>query len=231
MSHDGAIAVIPARGGSKRIPNKNRREFIGVPIIRRVVQTLGEVSEISRIVVTTDDSAIASAVSDLCEVIDRPSSLADDHTPTWPVIVHAVGEMGLSSAAEQLVICVYPTAVLLSPETLRAALQSVRIQSRSYVFPVVQYGFPPQRAVMINTDGNTDMLSPADYFTRSQDLVPIFHDAGQFYVANVATWLSNDRFFDGGVPLVVSELEAQDIDNESDWELAELKFRLRQGEL
>ena len=227
MNDSGAIAVIPARGGSKRIAKKNRRKFLGVPIIRRVAQTLGEVSGISRIVVTTDDSAIASIVSDLCEVIDRPPSLADDHTPTWPVIVHAIREMGLDSAPEQLVTCVYPTAVLLSAETLRRALLSARSNPGSYAFPVVQYGFPPQRAVTLDPKGRTAMVRPQDYFARSQDLPPIFHDAGQFYVANVTTWLSKDRFFDAGMSLVLSEMEAQDIDNESDWELAEMKFRLR----
>lgn len=228
MSDCDAVAVIPARGGSKRIANKNRRKFLGVPIIRRVANALSDISGISRVVVTTDDSTIASAVSDLCEVIDRPSSLADDHTPTWPVIVHAIKELGLTLATDQIVTCVYPTAVLLGAETLRQALESAHSHPESYTFPVVQYGFPPQRAVVIGPHGRTEMLHPGEFFARSQDLTPIFHDAGQFYVANVATWLTKDRFFDGGVPLVVSELDAQDIDTESDWALAELKFRLRE---
>jgi len=222
-SQDIAV-IVPARGGSKRIPHKNVRPFQGVPIIVRVVRLLKATPQVGRIVVSTDDPEIAALVSDECELISRPLELADDYTPTWPVIVHAINKVELRS--DQIVACVYPTAVLLRPEGFAEAIAISQRHPGRYVFPAVKFGYPPQRAFRIDAEGASKMFEPELYFARSQDLDPVYHDAGQYYLATAHTWLSQDRFYDVGIPLVISELEAQDIDTLSDWALAELKYSL-----
>jgi pseudaminic acid cytidylyltransferase len=222
----GITAIIPARGGSKRIPGKNVRPFLGTPIILRVLQTLKSLPEVCRVVVSTDDESIALLVGQECEVLERPHDLADDHTPTWPVVVHAIDALGLSHQAEESVACVYPTAVLVNPQTLRRAFLLLFDEPDTYVFPAVRFSFPPQRAFTIDEGGRSRMLDSAHYFARSQDLVPVYHDAGQFYLATIGTWLAHERFFEPGYPLIIPEIEAQDIDTDSDWNLAELKYQL-----
>lgn len=222
----GITAVIPARGGSKRIPGKNVRPFLGTPIILRVIQTLKSLPEVGRIVVSTDDENTATLVGQQCEVLERPPGLADDHTPTWPVILHAIDVLGLSDKEQEVVVCVYPTAVLLNPMTLRRAASLLSDEPDTYVFPALQFSFPPQRAFTIDADRRSRMLEPARYFARSQDLMPVYHDAGQFYLATIRTWLTHDRFFDPGCPIVVPEIEGQDIDTDSDWQFAELKYQV-----
>lgn len=219
-------AIIPARGGSKRIPGKNVRPFLGTPIILRVIQTLKSLPEVGRVVVSTDDRHIALLVGEECEVLDRPPSLADDHTPTWPVVAHAIEALGLSDKQDEALACVYPTAVLVNPETLSHAALLVANTPNTYVFPAVRFSFPPQRAFTIDESGRSRMLDPGKYFARSQDLAPVYHDAGQFYLATIRTWLTQDRFFDPGCPIVISEIEGQDIDTDFDWKLAELKYEV-----
>jgi N-acylneuraminate cytidylyltransferase len=229
---DGAarvLAVIPARGGSKRIPRKNIRPFLGVPLLARTIAMLAGSAVFDRIVVSTDDEEIAQVARAAGAQVPfrRPAELSNDVAGTLPVIAHAIRELEAQGARPELVACVYPAAVLTRPEDLRAALSLLRGSDVDYVFTATSFAFPIQRALRARADGGCEMIWPEHRETRSQDLEAAFHDAGQFYFGRRAAWLEARPLFAARSRMLeLPRHRVQDIDTLEDWERAELIFRL-----
>lgn len=228
----GVIALVPARGGSKRIPRKNVKPFRGVPLLTRVVGTLVESGIFDRVVVSTDDDEIAAiAEAAGAEVpFRRPAELSDDHTGTRPVIQHAIRELrGAGQAVDELCV-VYPAAVFVSGDDLAAGRERLRSSGAQFVMSAASYAAPVQRALTVGDDGWMTMLWPEFALTRSQDLAEAYHDAGQFYWGTVDAWLTGPSVLAGRtVPHVLPHWRVQDIDTPEDWERAELIHRLAES--
>jgi N-acylneuraminate cytidylyltransferase len=224
-----AIVVIPARGGSKRIPRKNIRPFLGEPLLARTIALLANTAIFERIVVSTDDEEIVSvALAAGAETpFRRPARLADDMTGTQPVIAHAIRELEADGARPQYVCCAYPAAVLALPDDLQAAWQRIRAEDLDYVFAATSFPYPIQRALRKTAQGRCEMLWPDQRQARSQDLEPTFHDAGQFYFGLRDAWIAGRPLFGPrSAMLELPRFRVQDIDTAEDWERAELIFRL-----
>jgi pseudaminic acid cytidylyltransferase len=215
------LAVIPARGGSKRLPRKNLRPFAGVPMIARGIATARAARLFDRIVVSTDDDEIAQVAAAAGAELPfrRPAELADDHAGTVPVIAHALDALDWPDG--HAVCCLYPCVPLLQPDDLRQALALLEAGGCSHVFPVLAFGSPVQRAMRRDADGRMAPMFPEHTATRSQDLPPAFHDAGQFYWGWPAAWRAGTSPHDGGRSLVLPADRAVDIDTADDWARAE----------
>jgi len=223
------LVVIPARGGSKRIPRKNIRPFRGRPMIAWSIEAARAAGCFDRILVSTDDEQIAAvACSHGAEVpFLRPAHLADDHATTQAVVMHAVQWCEQQGLAAQAVCCLYATAPFVQPADLAAGAQLLQqAPAGSFVFTVTSFPFPIQRAIRINAAGRSAMIQPEHFNTRSQDLEEAFHDAGQFYWARPQAWESSQSIFDDGLPIILPRWRVQDIDTEEDWMQAELMHQL-----
>lgn len=233
MSAEGGLAVIPARGGSKRIPRKNVRPFAGKPMITYAIVAAQDSGVFSRIVVSTDDAEIADiALSAGAEVpFMRPTELAQDHTGTVPVIAHALD--ALSCADDLAVCCIYPGVPLLDPADLARSLRLLQAGGCSHVFPVLAFNSPVQRALRRDSQGVVQAMYPDFAQTRTQDLEPSFHDAGQFYWGWASDWLAGSSPLVGGRSIVLPAWRAVDIDTPDDWLRAEALYQIeiarRQG--
>lgn len=219
------LAVIPARGGSKRIPGKNVRSFAGKPMIAHSIDTAVASGLFDRIVVSTDDDEIARvSMAAGAEVpFRRPSALADDFTGTSAVVKHAIEALMSTDQSIDLVCCIYATAPLLSAHYLREGYDRLLSSGKCYAFSVTSYAFPIQRAIRMLADGTVDALFPEHRMTRSQDLEPAFHDAGQFYWGTAAAYLREVPIFSTeSVGVVLPRHLVADIDTQEDWEHAEL---------
>lgn len=222
------LAVIPARGGSKRIHRKNIREFCGRPMIAWPISAALESGCFDRVIVSTDDEEIAEITRrEGAETpFLRPVELSDDHTPTRPVIAHAIEALAQTGPTPTDVCCLYATAPFVRPKDLRLGLESLQQSGATYVFPVTSYAFPIQRALRVGADGCVEMFSPEEFLTRSQDLEEAWHDAGQFYWASAEQWRTDAPIFGpGAVAMPVERHRVQDIDTEEDWRVADLLFR------
>lgn len=223
------LAVIPARGGSKRIPRKNIREFCGKPIIAWSIQAALESGCFDRVVVSTDDEEIASvAVACGAEApFLRPGELSDDHTGTGPVVAHAADACALDDA--DLACCIYATAPFVTPADLRRGREVLESTGAEYALSVTSYAFPIQRAVRLREDGRLEMLHPEHFQSRSQDLEEAWHDAGQFYWGLARAWRAGTPIFSSdAAPVPLPRHRVQDIDTLEDWTRAELMFRAAQ---
>ena len=218
------LAVIPARGGSKRIPRKNIKPFAGRPIIGYSIEAACASGLFDRIVVSTDDDEIAAvARAEGAETpFIRPAALADDHTGTLAVVAHAIDSLVCEGFAASHVCCIYPTAPLLLPVWLQDSYARLIETGKAFAFGVTAYGHPIQRALRLAGDGSVSMFEPAHAQARSQDLEPAYHDAGQF------CWGTADAFCRGESPLKASAVavvlprqRVVDIDTAEDWALAE----------
>jgi N-acylneuraminate cytidylyltransferase len=221
------VAVIPARGGSKRIARKNVRAFAGRPLIAHAIETARNSGCFDSILVSTDDAQIASiAVAAGARVpFMRPAELSDDFTGTIPVIRHAVQWLVEHDEAPEFVCCLYPAAVLLEAAALADALALMRTSGRDFCFGAVAYPHPIQRALVIGPDGTASMLDPAQAQRRTQDLQPTFHDAGQFCWGRASAFLrGGSPLVEGAAALVLSRLRVVDIDTEEDWQHAEALY-------
>lgn len=221
------LCVIPARGGSKRIPRKNIRDFCGQPMIAWSIQAARESACFDKIIVTTDDEEIAAQARLLgaSTPFMRPPELADDYATTLPVIRHAVQWQVSHGAAPTHVCCLYATAPFVRPQDLRQGLARLCDTGSCYAFTVTSYPFPVQRALRITPAGSIEMLHPEHANTRSQDLEEAFHDAGQFYWGTAAAWLDGVPIYGpASVPVVLPRWRVQDIDTAEDWQRAELMF-------
>jgi len=225
------LAVVPARGGSKRIPRKNLREFGGKPIIAWSIEAARASACFDRVVVSTDDAEIAEVARSLGAEAPfvRPAALSDDQTGTIPVVRHAAEMCG--AAAGDLVCCIYATAPFVRAEDLRAGLEALLAGGADYAFGVASYAFPIQRAIRRTSDGRVEMFDPAQFQTRSQDLEEAWHDAGQFYWGKAEAWRAELPIFARrSVPVVLPRHRVQDIDTPEDWTRAEWLFRALQAE-
>lgn len=221
------LAVIPARGGSKRIPRKNIKLFCGKPMIAWSIEAAQQSNCFDRIVVSTDDEEIAAVARQWGAETPfmRPEKLADDHAGTLPVIHHAVDWFIASGQAPEAVCCLYATAPFVTSEVLQRGLQAWRIAACDYAFSVTSYSSPIQRAIRIRDDGRTEMFQPEYSHTRSQDLDEAFHDAGQFYWGSANAWMAERPIFSANaVPVVLPRHRVQDIDTPEDWVRAEWMF-------
>ena len=222
------VAVIPARGGSKRIPRKNIRAFCGRPMIAWSISAALEARVFDRVVVSTEDDEIAEiARSEGAEVpFARPAELADDMTATVPVIAHALDVLEAEGAEVNTVCCLYATAPFVQSSDLVAASRELDASDADYVLPVTSFAFPIQRAVRITDQSRVEMFAPEHSQTRSQDLEDAFHDAGQFYFGRAASWrLGKTLIGPGSKPYLMPRHRVQDIDTLEDWARAELMFQ------
>ncbi len=227
--HSLNIAIIPARGGSKRIPRKNIKDFCGEPMIAWSIKAAKNAKCFDRIIVSTDDREISEVALDYGVEVPfiRPKSLSDDHTPTIPVIAHAIEWCQQNIAPVHNVCCLYATAPFVMPEDILTAQDLLIKHDADYAFSVTNYSFPIQRAIRINSEGFVGMFNPEYFNVRSQDLEPSYHDAGQFYWGKSAAWLAAKPIFTSkSVPHVLPVYRVQDIDTLDDWVRAELLFKL-----
>ena len=228
------LAVIPARGGSKRIPRKNIRPFGGRPMIAWSIDAALKSGCFDQVVVSTDDDAIAAVARAEGASVPfmRPPELSDDHTGTIPVVAHAVQWLTDRADAGQAptqVCCLYATAPFVQPADLQRGLQLLERSGAQYAFSVTSYAFPIQRAIRLTPQGRVAMFDPAQFNTRSQDLEEAFHDAGQFYWGRASAWLQGLRIFSpDAVPVQLPRHRVQDIDTPEDWTRAEWLWRAMQ---
>lgn len=230
------IAVIPARGGSKRIPRKNVRPFLGKPMLAWPIGVLQASGLFERIIVSTDDAEIAQTARDYGAETPfvRPAELADDHTGTSPVVVHAIRWLEEHQGIRpDLVCCVYATTPLLSLDFLRQGHEALMAHpKRDFAFSVTSFPFPVQRGIRITPEGGTEPLYPEFIPYRSQDLEPAYHDAGQFYWGRRQAWLDRKPIFRHySLPIILPRHLVQDIDDAEDWRRAELLAQVLQAEL
>ena len=222
------ICIIPARGGSKRIPRKNIKPFCGKPMIAWSIEAALQSGCFDQIMVSTDDAEIAEVASQFGALVPfmRPAELSDDHTGTTAVIAHAVNWFAAQGQMPEQVCCLYATAPFVSSDDLRKGLSILTETACDYAFSVTSYAFPIQRAIRITETGRVEMFNPEHFNTLSQELEEAFHDAGQFYWGRAQAWLQNKVIFGPtSAPINLPHHRVQDIDTLEDWVRAEWLFR------
>jgi len=225
------IAIIPARGGSKRIPRKNIKHFCGQPMIAYSIKAALDSGLFNKIIVSTDDPEIAAIARDYGAEVPfmRPEELSDDHTTTVPVIAHAIRTLQSQDDVIEAACCIYATAPFVRAEDIQHAYQSLIEHRKDYAFPVTTYPFPIFRSVKRDEEGNIKMFWPEHSTTRSQDLPEAYHDAGQFYWGTPDAWLEGTPIFsDAATTIVLPRHLVQDIDTPEDWQRAELMYEALQ---
>jgi len=226
------IAVIPARGGSKRIPRKNIKNFCGKPMIAWSIEAAKASALFDHILVSTDDAEIADIAKQWGAEVPfmRPVELSDDHAGTTEVIAHATRwalEQGFDVEA---VCCIYATAPFVQAEDLKRGLAALESGNWAYAFTVTDFAAPIFRSFKQNAEGGIEMFYPEHFSTRSQDLPTALHDAGQFYWGRPSAWIEGKRIFDRhSTPVVIPRWRVQDIDTQDDWIRAELYFNQLKG--
>jgi pseudaminic acid cytidylyltransferase len=227
------LAVIPARGGSKRIPRKNIRPFAGRPIIAYSIAAARESELFDRIIVSTDDPEIA-AVARECGAeapFVRPAALADDCTGTNAVVKHAIRWAVDAGIAVAYACCIYATAPFVRAADLRRGFDMLRDSGRGYAFSVTTYPFPIQRSIRVTAVASVEPMFPEHILARSQDLETCYHDAGQFYWGTADAFLGDVPLFsEASTAVVLPPHLVQDIDTPEDWHRAELLYRAWQLE-
>jgi len=226
-----SVAIITARGGSKRIPRKNIRQFLGRPILAYTVEAAMKAGCFDEVMVSTDDEQIAETARRLGAEVPfmRSGRASDDHASTADAVREVLECYADAGQSFDFACCIYPAAPFNIPERLLSGYRLLSGSTADSVVPVVRFGYPIQRALRIE-HGRLAMIMPENLTARSQDLEPAYHDAGQFYWLRVANFLRSGRLFaEHTLPLELPESEAQDIDTEEDWKVAELKYRLLQS--
>ena len=222
------IAIIPARGGSKRIPRKNIKDFLGKPIIAYSIEAALKSNLFDEVMVSTDDKEIAEIAVEYGASVPflRSKKNSNDFATTADVLIEVLKEYEGLGTSFDFFCCIYPTAPFISTESLQDSFNLLINRNYSTIFPVVKFGYPIQRS-LLEKDGTVAMVWPENLKSRSQDLVPHYHDAGQFYWLDKNDFEKSKELFDDNSGFFeVDELQVQDIDNELDWKLAELKFQL-----
>jgi N-acylneuraminate cytidylyltransferase len=223
------IAIIPARGGSKRIPRKNIKDFLGKPIIAYSIEAALESNLVKSVLVSTDDEEIAEVAKRYGAEVPffRSPKNSNDFAGTVEVILEVVKELKARGQAYDNVCCIYATAPFVSVKNLVSGYNLMREKNFDSVFPVCRFSSPIQRALTIENNGHVSMMWPENRTKRSQDLLPAYYDAGQFYWMQTAAVLSQEKIYtDNAGSIILDEMEVQDIDNLIDWQLAELKYKL-----
>ncbi len=223
-----SIAIITARGGSKRIPKKNIREFCGRPIIEYSIEAALKSKAFNEVMVSTDSEEIAEIARNCGASVPfmRSEKTSNDFATTRDVLLEVLENYKRVGKSFDYMTCIYPTAPFVTAEKLCETLRIIEDSKSSILVPVVKFSFPPQRAYIVNEG---QLVWKWDEFkaTRSQDLEPFYHDAGQFYVYNVGDYLAqNGSISTNMMPYILPETEVQDIDTFEDWKMAELKFNL-----
>lgn len=224
------IAIIPARGGSKRIPKKNIKHFLGKPIIAYAIEAALKSKVFDEVMVSTDSEEIAETAKRYGASVPfmRSADMADDFATTDDVLLDVVKQYLNRGRTFKYMACIYPTAPFVTPSALQEAMELLKKHTDAdMVMPVTAFSYPPQRCFFIDEAGLAQFKNPEYISARSQDLEKLFHDAGQYYIYDTEKFIEAEgRIYNNIVPIVVDEMAAQDIDNASDWELAELKFQI-----
>lgn len=223
------VAVITARGGSKRIPGKNIRQFAGRPMIAWPVSAAVESGVFDRVIVSTDSKEIASVAKKYGAEVPfmRPAELSDDHTPTAPVFEHALKMLEQGGDRVEYACCIYPTAPFIRAEVLREGLQILKETGAPAAVTVTSFDFPILRAFKKCADGSLAFNWPEHELARSQDLPEFYHDAGQLYWVRVADFLRHKKIIiPGSMPIRLERKYVQDLDTQEDWEAAELMAKV-----
>jgi pseudaminic acid cytidylyltransferase len=221
------LAVIPARGGSKRIPRKNIKSFCGKPMIAWSIDAALQSGCFDHVVVSTDDVEIAEVARQCGAQVPfmRPTTLSDDHTGTIPVIRHAIEWFNERGQASDQVCCIYATAPFIGAADIRRGLDILTEAGSDYAFAVTKYPFPIQRAIRITDQGRVAMFDAEHFNTRSQELEEAYHDAGQFYWGRATAWLTGKVIFSPhSAAIQLPRYRVQDIDTVEDWKMAEYLF-------
>jgi pseudaminic acid cytidylyltransferase len=227
------LAVIPARGGSKRIPRKNIKMFGGKPMIAWSIEAAIASGLFDRVIVSTDDFEIAEVGKAYGAEVPfmRSPELSDDHTGTAAVIAHAIKWHQAQSLMPDLVCCIYATSPFVSVMDLQRGLKILTNTNLDFAFSVTSYAFPIQRAIKLTKDGRVEMFQHEHFDTRSQDLEEAYHDAGQFYWGRAEAWLTRKSLFTiNSAPIILPRYRVQDIDTLEDWARAEWMFKTMQAE-
>lgn len=222
------LAIITARGGSKRIPKKNIKEFCGKPMIAYSIEAALASGIFDEVMVSTDSEEIAEVAREYGAKVPfmRSEHTASDFATTAQVLLEVVEEYQKRGVSFEYMSCIYPTAPFITSEKLKKAYELISISEVVEVMPVVPFSYPPQRGYILK-DQVLEMKWKENLNARSQDLEPLYHDCGQFYFYNVKKFVDkNGQITEGIAPIILDELEVQDIDNETDWKLAELKYQL-----
>jgi pseudaminic acid cytidylyltransferase len=224
------IAIIPARGGSKRIPRKNIKSFCGKPLIAYSIETALNSQLFEKVIVSTDDQEIAEVAMQYGAKVPfiRPSTLADDHTGTGDVVEHAIKAIQEGGERYDYLCTLYATAPLLQKEYLIEGYNKLKSSQAEQAFSVASMPFPIQRCFKVNENGRCKMFQPEHFLTRSQDLEEAYQDAGQFYWKNLTKETTDITFGQGSIPIILPRYLVQDIDTPEDWQQAELMYQLIQ---
>jgi len=222
------IAIIPARGGSKRIPRKNIKTFAGKPMIAHAIEAAQKCGLFEHIIVSTDDEEIASIGREWGAETPffRPEELSNDQATTVPVIAHGIQACSELGWIAKYVCCIYPAVPFIQISDLKESLAFLIQQNVDYCFPVTEFPSPIQRAMRRLAGGKMQPIYPAHEFTRTQDLETAYHDAGQFYWGTSNAWCTNPGIHGSGVGLPIPSWRVVDIDTPSDWDRAEVLFQV-----
>lgn len=223
-----SVAIITARGGSKRIPRKNIKPFLGRPILEYSIEAALQADMFHEVMVSTDDEEIAHVAKRAGAKVPfmRSESTSNDFATTADVIAEVIGSYERIGMSFSQVCCIYPTAPFVTANAIKTAMMLLEQEKADCVIPVVKYSFPPQRGVVIN-NGRLTPKCPESMSKRSQDLEPMYHDCGQFYCLNVESFKKqNAIWMENVVPFIQDEINVQDIDTPEDWKLAEMKYKL-----
>lgn len=221
------ICIVPARSGSKRIPNKNIRPFLGKPILERVYELIKMCKNVDRIILSTDSEQYASIARGIGFEIPflRGSDISDGITPTHPVILDCIDRMDI--AENDCVSCVYATSVLMDPSDLEQSFEIVgKAETDTYVVPVCAYPYPIQRALASDENGLFNMVDRSKIITRTQDLPIRYHDTGLFYTARARHWKQQSEILVNFKGLEIPNWRVSDIDDYDDWIAAEMKYKI-----
>lgn len=220
------IAIIPARGGSKRIPKKNIKEFCGKPIIAYGILEALKSEVFDEVMVSTDSEEIACIAEKYGANVPflRSVNTSGDFSTTAEVIFEVLDRYREINMEFEYGMCIYPTAPFVTAEKIREAMELIQNRNAKIVLPVVAFSYPPQRGYVMKNN-ELKMQYPENFRVRSQDLEKIYHDAGQFFAINISKYREvNGIVVNGIIPYVLSEYEVQDIDNETDWQIAQIKY-------
>ncbi|MDQ7004674.1 MAG: pseudaminic acid cytidylyltransferase [Ghiorsea sp.] len=222
------IAIIPARGGSKRIPRKNIKDFCGKPLIAYSIQTAIDSGLFDKVVVTTDDEEIASVAKSYGAEVPfiRPKELADDFTGTSDVVTHALQWLEKKGEKYDYVCTIYATAPLLQSVYLKEGFEKLMHSDAAHAFSATSMPFPIHRTFKVTPDERCEMFWPENYGTRSQDLPEAYQDAGQFYWAKACEKTTETMFGKASIPIILPRYLVQDIDTLEDWQRAEILYKV-----
>lgn len=224
--NEKAIAIITARGGSKRIPKKNIREFCGKPIIAYSIEAALKSDLFDEVMVSTDSEEIAEVARTYGAKVPfmRSEKTSDDFATTADVLMEVLDEYKKRGKTYKYMACIYPTAPFVTSDKLIHGMELLKKEKANMIMPVVAFSYPPQRGYVIQNQ-RLNMKYKENFSKRSQDLEKMYHDCGQFYFYRVDEYRNKKGLImDEIVPIIINELEVQDIDNEIDWKLAEVKY-------